>query len=116
MEIKVIDEPIESTVPVQNDLATDSDPSLSFLEDWFELSSMDRRNVEQSSKVKYIYNYLAEVTGVNDPMSYFRVLRDISYKLGAPRIGMNKLQQIYQYAKIQNQQKVVDMKMEELRA
>ena len=93
---------------------TDTEPSMNFLNDWFELSAIDRLAVENSDRIRYIYDYVKGL-GKNDPMSVFQYLRDVSYKLGAPRLGMSKLQHIYQFVKIQNQRQVLDLKESELR-
>ena len=109
---KIIDEPeVESTKPRQ----TDTEPSLLFMKDWFELSATDRLNIENQDRIKYIYDFITKTIGKNDPMNIFQYLRDISYRLGTPRLGQSKLQHIYQWIKIQNQRKVLDLKEEELK-
>jgi len=95
--------------------AETDEPSVAFLNDWFELTAVDRMSIEKQDRVRYIYESIKEIVGKADPMSIFQYLRDVSYKLGSPRLGVSKLQHIYQYIKLQNQRKVIDLKEEELR-
>jgi len=109
---KVLEEPETTKAPEPTQ--TDSEPSLLFLTDWFELSATDRMNVENQERINFIYDYTKGQVG-SDVMKTYQLLRDISYRLGVPRIGQSKLQQIYQWIKIQNQKQVLNMKEEELR-
>lgn len=110
---EVLDTPVAEE-PAQS--FADTEPSLNFMKDWFELTATDRLNVENQDRVKYIYEFVSKTVGKADPMSVYQYLRDVSYRLGAPRLGMSKLQHIYQWIKIQNQRKVLDLKEEELKS
>lgn len=109
---EVLDAP-KSEEPIAT--ATDGEPSLNFMKDWFELSATDRLNVENQGRIQYIFEFVSKTVGKADPMSVYQYLRDLSYRLGAPRMGMSKLQHVYQWIKIQNQRKVLDLKEEELK-
>jgi hypothetical protein len=115
-EIKVtpLVDPSTTNEAIQESIET-TEPSLTFLNDWFELSAIDRKCIENTDKVRYVYDFIKQNLGKDDPYSVFQYLRDVSYKLGAPRLGMSKLQHIYQYVKLQNQRKVLDLKEQELR-
>jgi hypothetical protein len=113
-EIKVtpLVDPSTTNEAIQESIET-TEPSVAFLEDWFELSTLDRKCVENNDRIRYIYDFIKS-TGIKEPIGVFQYLRDVSYKLGAPRLGMSKLQHIYQYVKLQNQRQVLDLKEKEL--
>lgn len=106
----VISEPEVS--PIQP-TGTTQEPSLGFLVDWFELDGVNKLSIEKNDQVRYIHDFVINEVG-NDPMQVFQYLREASYKLGAPKLGMTKLQHIYQYIKLQKQQKLLNLKTEEL--
>ena len=113
-EIKMTPEVEPSNEAIQDSQET-TEPSMVFLNDWFELTALDRKSVENNERIRYIYDFVKNTVGKNDPYSIFQYLRDVSYKLGAPRLGMSKLQHIYQYVKLQNQRQILDLKEQELR-
>lgn len=111
-EIKTTD--LKPEEHIQDSIET-TEPSMTFLNDWFGLTTSDKMSLDNQDKVRYIYDFMKDKLKTTEQFPMYLYLRDVSYKLGAPPMGMGKLQHIYQYIKLQNQRQILELKEQELR-
>lgn len=54
----------------------------------------------KSNQLNYIYDWASDQTGDGDELDVLGVLKDLKFRLGSPRVGVNDIEHMYKYIKL----------------
>lgn len=80
---------------------------------------MSMLEVEEPSKkdiemIEYIKKYVDSQVKNDSTLEPYNVLKDIKFRIGAPRMGENKLSQIHRYVKLRSEAKLLNQQAQDM--